>query len=609
MSAICNIESTKIMNGSGMMRGASNLVEWDSDLPLMQYGSMAFHCCDHLESFKGNLNSLSQACDMFYHCFALDTFYVDMPNLIDGRYMFRECSEMTSFKSSLDKMENGYDMFLHCSYLNSFSAPYLGLVNGQEMFYHCSSLEHFSGDLSKLKTGWKMFGDEYNPCNLSIESVENIADSIQDIRDMSRDSFSDWHYYYYMGSTLAQGNIYNELRGVITLTTNSQVDGDRLYNAIRTIQGKGWDIVCNGIWHYYSSAGGSSNYYDIVAGSKWIPDASNWNFSIQQDIKSMVNQVNTDFNNIGFSYLYSSSSSSTFCRIEPSLIENGSYLFQSFTNLWKFYGSLSSLVEGTHMFNRCSSLYNFNNNLSQADRDKTLASLVGGYYMFAECAFDQWTVDLPSLTGAEGMFMYNRNLTKFDADLSSLQIANNMSGGGVDLSRGMFLGCENLSHFRGNLVSLLNGTGMFTGCSLDAASIQDIANTINNLVGNTNWTSTYQYYGEHYIDLADAYYADVRGRIDIGWNNVGNIGDSLAIMRAKGWNVYLNGTQVTDDWMATNYPNATVPDELPSGTPSGNPAYNIVEGSAYIPNANNWDDNLGKSIKVSSVQNGIAYYN
>jgi hypothetical protein len=71
------------------------------------------------------------------------------------------------------------------------------------MFYNCSTLEHFSGDLSHLKTGWKMFGDEYNPCNLSIESVENIADSIQDIRDMSRDSFSDWHYYYYMGSTLA----------------------------------------------------------------------------------------------------------------------------------------------------------------------------------------------------------------------------------------------------------------------------------------------------------------------------------------------------------------------------------------------------------------------
>jgi hypothetical protein len=59
MSAICNIESTKIMNGSGMMRDAAYLVEWDSDLPLMQYGRMAFYCCDHLESFNGNLNSLS----------------------------------------------------------------------------------------------------------------------------------------------------------------------------------------------------------------------------------------------------------------------------------------------------------------------------------------------------------------------------------------------------------------------------------------------------------------------------------------------------------------------------------------------------------------------
>lgn len=602
MSAICNIESTKIVNGSGMMRDASYLVEWDSDLPQMQYGSLAFSSCGYLESFNGNLNSLSQGYDMFYNCSALDTFYVDMPSLIDGNYMFRQCSGMTTFGASLDNMQNGKQMFLDCSSLTSFSAPYLGLVNGERMFYFCPAMEHFSGDLSNLKTGMCMFGSDNDStqCKLSIESVENIAYSIQDIRNMNRDVDSYWNYYYYNGASQYTGNISSYCRGVISIYTNNQIDSGRLYSAISRITGRGWDVDCNGTWYYYS-ASEPSNSYDIVAGSRWIPDASGWNSSIQYDTKSTINQVNDYLDNPNMSYLYSSAASSMFCRIEPSLIQNGANLFNNFSNLWKFYGSLSSLVEGTHMFDGCSSLYNFNNHRSQEDRDNTLVSLVCGYHMFANCGFHQWTVDLPNLTLAENMFGNNTSLTKFDADLSNLQVSS-MSGTWY----GMFRGCPNLTHFRGNLVSLLIGCDMFSGCSLDAASIEHIATTINNIVGNTDWTVRTQYNGEKVYDVSTW---PGKGRIDIGWDNVGDIGNSLAIMRAKGWNVYLNGTQVTDEWMSTNYPNATVPDELPSGTLPSNPAYAIVEGSAYIPNASSWDENIGSTIKVTKVQNGIAYYN
>ena len=88
------------------------------------------------------------------------------------------------------------------------------------MFYLCSSLEHFSGDLSNLKTGWRMFGGGSVSCNLSLESVENIANSIQDIRSMSRTDSDDWYYYYYMGSSCVKGLIDDSLRGVISIYTN-----------------------------------------------------------------------------------------------------------------------------------------------------------------------------------------------------------------------------------------------------------------------------------------------------------------------------------------------------------------------------------------------------
>lgn len=605
MSAICNIESTKIVNGSGMMRGASYLEEWDSDLPVMQYGSMAFYSCGYLESFKGNLNSLCQGYNMFYDCSALDTFQVDMPSLIDGKYMFRQCGGMTSFSSSLDNIQNGQQMFLDCSSLTSFSAPYLGLVNGERMFYFCPALEHFSGNLSNLKSGEYMFGSnlEASQCKLSIESVENIADSIQDIRHMNRDEENQWNYYYYNGASQYTGYIAPSYRGVISIYTNNQIDNTRLSNAVSAIQGKGWNVYMNGT--LYAATFGSS-YYDIIAGSRWLSNASDWRQAIPSNVASEATQVSIIYEDSNYSYL--SLGSSRFCRIEPSLIENGARLFTNFSNLYKFYGSLSSLVEGTHMFNYCSSLYNFNDYMSQEVRDKTLVSLVGGYHMFAGCAFYSWSVDLPSLTGAEAMFHNNHNLVSFDADLSNLQMANSMSSAG-SIYLGMFYGCTNLTHFRGNLVSLLDGHGMFSGCSLDAASIEHIANTINNLGENTDWVVKTQYWGQCTYDYSRQYFDKVRGRIDIGWNNTGDIGNSLAIIKAKGWNVYLNETQVTDDWMATNYPNATVPDELPSGTLPSNPAYDIVEGSAYIPNANQWDENIGSTIKVTSVQNGIAYYN
>jgi hypothetical protein len=68
------------------------------------------------------------------------------------------------------------------------------------------------------------------------------------------------------------------------------------------------------------------------------------------------------------------------------------------------------------------------------------------------------------------MFDNCSNLTSFTSDLSSL------SDGYYLFNR-----CSKLTSFNSNLSSLLRGNQMFYGCKLNSESLQNIANTINDL--------------------------------------------------------------------------------------------------------------------------------
>jgi hypothetical protein len=74
---------------------------------------------------------------------------------------------------------------------------------------------------------------------------------------------------------------------------------------------------------------------------------------------------------------------------------------------------------------------------------------------------------MPNLKNGHYMFRANTALISFCGDLSSLTNGY-----------GMFLESTKLTSFCGDLSSLTNGSAMFSGCKLDAESLECIADTL-----------------------------------------------------------------------------------------------------------------------------------
>lgn len=156
---------------------------------------------------------------------------------------------------------------------------------------------------------------------------------------------------------------------------------------------------------------------------------------------------------------------------------------------------LSGLVDGTQMFKYT--------NIGQiTNEDGTIQSITFDY-------------DLSSLTCGWGMFWDCFNLSEFSSDLSSLTDGEMM-----------FYNCSNLTTFSSGLPSLTNGEDMFNSCKLDAASVQNIAETING-------------------DVTD------NPRLDLGVDeNIvddSNVKRCFSIILQKGWNVYVNYVQFIEE--------------------------------------------------------------
>lgn len=67
MAEICTIETEKIEIGTDLMKGNTNLVEWNSNLSSLIKGTNMFEGCSNLSTFNGNLSNLLEADYMFYN--------------------------------------------------------------------------------------------------------------------------------------------------------------------------------------------------------------------------------------------------------------------------------------------------------------------------------------------------------------------------------------------------------------------------------------------------------------------------------------------------------------------------------------------------------------
>ena len=166
-------QTNGLTSGLSILRGASELTTFNSDLSSLTDGYDMFHYCSNLTSFNSDLSSLTTGEEMFADCTNLTTFNVDLPSLTNGTRMFSGCINLSTFNPDLSSLTTGEEMFYDCNYLTSFNVDLPSLTNGIRMFSE-SEISTFNSDLSSLTTGVHMF---YS-CKLDAPSVANIIHTL-----------------------------------------------------------------------------------------------------------------------------------------------------------------------------------------------------------------------------------------------------------------------------------------------------------------------------------------------------------------------------------------------------------------------------------------------
>lgn len=115
-------------------------------------------------------------------------------------------------------------MFYDCSNLTTFNSNLSSLTNGNSMFYYCSKLKSFTSDLSSLTNGYCMFRN----CFLNSASVQNISETIKDVRDLT--NIDPW------------GEIYK----TIHIDIDNQSPNEQEKAALNNIASKGWTVYVKG---------------------------------------------------------------------------------------------------------------------------------------------------------------------------------------------------------------------------------------------------------------------------------------------------------------------------------------------------------------------------
>ena len=197
-----------------------------------------------------------------------------MPNLEDGYMMFYK-PNFQSFTCDMPSLKSGERMFsgMHKSWagaseynyaLTDFTCNMPNLVEGNSMFIY-GKIKNFDGDLSGLKTGYDMFHDT----KLSLQSIENISETIQDISNLDRNNESDWTYTI----NGEQQIISEDKRGLISIC--GEIGSSNLKNVQQhfdKITDKGWYVIRNG------QVLRDSNYLPI---NGYIPFYYQYNYSIR----------------------------------------------------------------------------------------------------------------------------------------------------------------------------------------------------------------------------------------------------------------------------------------------------------------------------------------
>lgn len=292
-----------------------------------------------------------------------------LSSLENGRGMFKSSVHFNSFNSNIPSLIDGDSMF-ESTQIQSFSGDLSSLVVGKRMFYNSPNLVSFNSLLSSLKSANEMFTD----ARLNKISLENIADTLNDIYHLDKNNDEDWSYEL-LGKTEI---IPHEERGNIDISVDETISDNIVTNLGVWITNKGWNVKINE-QQYDTLFVEYDDYGNVIdANLKYLKDGyylfENQSFdSFSYDLSSLTS---------GYSMFYNCSNLTTFTS-DLSSLWDGSHMFSVCFELTSFASDLSSLTEGFGMFLMCSNLTSFASDLS---------SLTSGYQMFSGCKLDEESV-------------------------------------------------------------------------------------------------------------------------------------------------------------------------------------------------------------------------
>lgn len=182
-------------------------------------------------------------------------------------------------------------------------------------------------------------------------------------------------------------------------------------------------------------------------------------------------------------------------------------------------------------------------------------------------------INTPSTKNGKAIFYKWANLESFEG--YSLKDATDCDT--------MFSNCSKLTSFSSDLSKLQNGSGMFYGCKLDGNAVENILTTLPNVQDSGyNLTLTMNDEGCAKVSVILGNFSDV----DV----IPYYIDGSLTKEYKGWQLHLSYCY-EGGWVF-------------HGT-----KYDIVEGSSYIPDANEWNNDIKYDSTYKDSIMGITHGN
>lgn len=241
-----------MFDGSGIMRDATTLTEWNTSLPNLINGNEMFRGCGILTKFSGNLDSLQKAGGMFRET-RLSEFSADLPSLTSANSMFMHSSILKSFSGELPRLSNSNSMFSSCTSLTSFRSALPSLTAGINMFSGCKldapSLMYIAETLPTVET----------LANITIGLGVNNEDEMEEFAKAA--SFNSWDelkQLFISKNWIATFQYNGAPTAAATLDENGQTTGIAIYARLLEADEDSGEYISEENGKYYSIEWGHS---------------------------------------------------------------------------------------------------------------------------------------------------------------------------------------------------------------------------------------------------------------------------------------------------------------------------------------------------------------